>query len=152
MCIRDSTCSGYSSSDTEPCAGDGSSGGCFITGGSATFDLVAPSTGNDQGIVIASDPNNTASCNSTGGSAAYSCSNDDGGINISGSANDVLDGTLYAPQMQVVVTGSGGSTQLNSVFIVDQVCVTGSGSINLDSTAQSNAPSVYDNGLPELIK
>lgn len=125
------TCPGYSTTNTEPC--NGTSSGNISIGSGTTFDLTAPSSGNYQGIALMVDPN------------------DPNQIDVSGNATIDLNGTIYAPDSELYVTGNGNTAQLNSVIIVNTVYTDGSGQITLNSTEQANAPAVYDGGLPALI-
>ena len=125
------TCPGYSSTNTEPC--NGTSSGNISIGSGTTFDLTAPSSGNYQGIALMIDPNDPAQ------------------LAISGAGIINLNGTIYAPDSELYITGNGSAAQLNSVIVVNTVYADGDGSISLDSTQQANAPAVYDGGLPALI-
>ena len=126
------TCAGYSSSDTEPCNSN-STMATLDAGGSGTFNLTAPSSGNYQGILVMTDPSNTAA------------------MTINGTASSTMNGTLYAPNQALAVTGTGSGAALNSVIIANSLSVTGTGSLNLAATQQSNAPATYDGGMPALV-
>lgn len=126
------TCSGYSSSNTTPCVAGSSSDASFDASAGATYNLSAPSSGDYQGILMMADPNNTAT------------------MNISGTSSVTTDGTIYAPNEAINVSGNGSGASLDSIIVASSLNVSGNGSLNLDATAQSNSPSVYDGGLPYL--
>ena len=126
------TCSGYSTANTEPCNSN-STMATLDAGGSGIFNLSAPTSGNYQGVLVMTDPSNSAP------------------MTINGTANSTMNGTIYAPNQALSVTGTGTGSALNSVIIANSLSVTGTGSLNLAATQQSNAPSTYDGGTPALV-
>ncbi|MGH7233970.1 MAG: hypothetical protein ACREF7_00795, partial [Candidatus Saccharimonadales bacterium] len=101
------TCSGYSTTDTEPC--NGTAGANFSTSNSGTFNIAGPTSGTYQNISLFADPGNTTP------------------IKIEGAATDTLTGNVYAYDSALTVTGSGAACTLNAAFVVSKVAVGGSG-------------------------
>jgi Flp pilus assembly protein TadG len=126
------TCSGYSSTTTEPCTG--SDGGDFNVAASGAYSQTSPSSGAYQGVAIMIDPKDTAQ------------------INISGAGAVSLSGSVNAPDSPLIVSASGTSSQINSVMVVSTVTISGNSSLTLVSTQAANAPSAYStNGAAGLI-
>jgi len=105
------TCSGYSSTNTQPC--NGSAGAGLTWSGTTTYDLTAPTSGTYKGLAIFYDRTNSA------------------GITLSGSPSDSLTGTIYAKDSAMTLSGTPGISQLNSLVVIGSATVSGSGTLNL---------------------
>ena len=122
------TCTGYSSTKTEPCTG--SDGGDFDVAASGAYSQTAPTSGAYQGVAVMIDPKDTAE------------------IDVSGAGTVSLSGSIDASDSPLVITGSGTSSQINSVMVVSTVTITGNSSLTLVSTQAANAPSAYGSSGP----
>jgi hypothetical protein len=117
------TCTGYSSTTTQPCTG--SDGGDITIGGGGTYEQTAPSSGAYQGVAIMVDPRDAATITMTNG----------GTLSLSGS--------IDAPICPLIVTGGGTSSEIDSVMSVASISLSNGGSLNMTATASANAPGAY---------
>ncbi len=117
------TCTGYTSTTTEPCTG--SDGGDFDVAASGAYSQTAPSSGTYQGVALMVDPRDTAQ------------------VSISGAGTVTLSGSINASDSPLIITGSGTSSQINSVMVVNTVAISGNSSLTLVSTQAANAPGAY---------
>ena len=108
------TCTGYTSTNTKPCTNK--DGGDFDVAASGAYTQTAPTSGTYQGVAIMVDPKDTAQ------------------IAISGAGTVALSGSINAPDSPLLITGSGTSSQINSVMVVSTVTISGASSLSLVST------------------
>ena len=87
--------------------------GALNATGSGGFNLSAPMTGPDAGMLFFQSANNT---------------ND---MNIKGSGNSTLNGNIYAPSAGVNLTGSSGTTLPIGKIVVKNINLSGSGNISV---------------------
>jgi Flp pilus assembly protein TadG len=117
------TCTGYSSTNTEPCTG--ADGGDIGIGGGGTYEQTAPSSGAYQGVAIMVDPKDAATITMNNG----------GTLSLSGSVD--------AAGCPLIVTGGGTSSQINSVMSVASISLSNGGTLSMTATASANAPGAY---------
>jgi hypothetical protein len=110
------TCSGYSTTDTAPCASGGVTGGYFVMNGAALATLTAPISGTYDGLLMFYDRNDLGNYNFT----ASDCNTPF--VSASGSLN--ATGTIYAADAQICISGAATT---NTLFDVGAFEVDGSG-------------------------
>lgn len=97
--------------------------GALNATGSGGFNLSAPMTGPDAGMLFFQSANNT---------------ND---MNIKGSGNSTLNGNIYAPSAGVNLTGSSGTTLPIGKIVVKNINLSGSGNISVTNAFTPNGGS-----------
>lgn len=103
-----------SASAPAACA-SGASGGYFSMSGGSASRLSAPTSGPYNGMTIFYDRNNT------------------GVLKITGDSTASFSGTVYARSTSnFTLTGNGGSFQMNSMVVVNNVTVAGNGIVNVN--------------------
>jgi len=117
------TCTGYTSTNTEPCTG--ADGGDFDVAASGAYSQTAPSSGTYQGVALMVDPKDTAQ------------------INISGAGTMTFSGSVDASDSPLIISASGTSNQINSVMVVNTASISGNSTLTLVSTQAANAPGAY---------
>lgn len=58
-------------------------------------------------------------------------------VSVTGNSGSSLTGTIYAPDSQVAITGSG-NTVLDSQILADTIAVTGNGNITINYNPSDN--------------
>ncbi|MGH2461711.1 MAG: hypothetical protein ACRDIY_22895, partial [Chloroflexota bacterium] len=96
------------------------SGGKLSLTGSGSFDFTAPTSGTYQGLWVFYDRNNISP------------------LSITGSGGAPYTGTIYAKSSDAKITGSGGTSQIDSLVVVNTCTLTGSGGIDLAYTKSDN--------------
>jgi hypothetical protein len=91
--------------------------------GSGGFNLSAPTTGADAGMLVFQPASNTNA------------------INIVGSSSSTLNGNIYAPSAAVNLTGSAGATLPIGNIISNNIVLTGSGTISVTNAYNPNTSS-----------
>lgn len=105
------TCSGYTSTATQPC--NGSPGAGLTLNGNPTYQLTAPTSGVYQGLTVFYDRTNTA------------------GLTLNGNPSDNFTGTIYAKSAAATLNGNPAVNQINSLIVVDTVTLNGNGQLNI---------------------
>ncbi|MHB8571384.1 MAG: TadE/TadG family type IV pilus assembly protein [Candidatus Dormibacteria bacterium] len=108
-------CSAYPTSCTP-----GQKGAALSLTGSGDFSVTPPISGTYKGLSVFYDRNSTAT------------------MSITGSGSDLLTGSVYGASADLVLTGSAGVQQLDSVVVVSTATLTGSGEIQLVFNAAQN--------------
>ena len=91
--------------------------------GSGGFNLSAPTTGADAGMLFFQPASNSNA------------------INIVGSGSSTFNGNIYAPTAAVNLTGSAGATLPIGNIVSNNIALTGSGTISVTNAFNSNASS-----------
>ena len=124
--------------------------GTYYISGSGGFSATGSGNVTGSGVLIylASGPmsmtgsgNLTLSPQTTGayaGMTVYMDRSNPNDFRATGSGASAVSGTLYAPNADVTVTGSGGVFVVNSQIVASTITLTGSGGLNLQYNANAN--------------
>ena len=82
--------------------------------GGGSFNLVAPDSGEYEGLLLFTSRTNTSD------------------ITITGGATSTFQGTIYSPAGRLVLSGSVDDLSLDAQVIVNKLQVSGSSSVNVE--------------------
>jgi hypothetical protein len=123
------TCSSGSPPTIAACAAGGQAGGSLSLGGTGELDLQPQSTGPYAGLTVFYDRNNNA------------------GMTLNGTPNLTVEGTIYAKDSALSLSGTPQPTTINSLIIVSSAQINGNGNLTVNYNATQN---IAPPGVPYL--
>jgi hypothetical protein len=112
------TCS--SGSMVVACASGGQTGGSLSLSGTGLLDIEPQTTGPYAGLTVFYDRNNNA------------------GMQLSGTPNLTVSGTIYAKDAALSLSGTVQPTTINSLIIVNSASINGNGNLTVNYNATQN--------------
>jgi hypothetical protein len=127
------TSGGLTSNGADLTMGSGSGGIMFYNAGTSTNDKINIA-GSPTGTVNLSGINTTSSSSNYiyQGLLFFQARNAGEDVQITGNGNFTMEGTFYAPDATLKLTGQGALSIIGSNLVADQISITGQGSIIVD--------------------